>query len=290
MKKVFLHANPMLENLKEMAKPWARAFERMGFTLAINDELEKRLDGGVFERTRFIPREQGVEQCDFIAVIGGDGTILRQAIIAAQKSKPVLGINCGTIGFMSELEHHETSFLAGIRDGRFYLDYRMMLDVEVRSGEGVTKFSSMALNDAVLTTGILSRTIKMAVEVNGQPTISFSGDGVIVCSPTGSTAYSLSAGGPILEPSCECIAVTPICPHAINIRSFVVSARREVRLTPPRQSAEIYLSVDGYQSVALEPDDSVYITRSPRTFSLIRLKGIGFYDIINKKLLKGGGG
>jgi NAD+ kinase len=145
------------------------------------------------------------------------------------------------------------------------------------------KYSAVALNEAVVTKGFFNRVIPLSVIVDGQEVFKFSGDGVIVTTPTGSTAYSLAAGGPIMAPSSDCLAVTPICPHSLTIKSFVVSAASIVTVMPEYKGHQVFLSPDG-DTYELQTGDVVVIQRSQRIFSLLRIKGQGFYEIIRQKL------
>jgi NAD+ kinase len=158
-----------------------------------------------------------------------------------------------------------------------------MLDIQVFNSVGDEVYSTVALNEAVVTKGFFNRVIPLSVIVDGQEVFQFSGDGVIVTTPTGSTAYSLAAGGPILAPSSDCLAVTPICPHSLTIKSFVISAESIVTVMPEYKGHQVFLSPDG-DTYELRSGDRVVIQRSQRTFSLLRIKGQGFYEIIRQKL------
>jgi len=168
--------------------------------------------------------------------------------------------------------------------GHYTVDSRSMLDVTVEAGDGQISDTVTVLNEAVISKSCDNKIIELSVLVDGQETFGFGGDGVIVCTPTGSTAYSLAAGGPILAPSSDCIAVTPICPHSLTIKSFVVSADSEITIVPHYRNHHIYLSADGFDPVELKSGEQVKIRKSQRTFALLRLKGKGFYENIGKKL------
>ena len=234
-------------------------------------------------KIRFLREPEIYQACDFIMVVGGDGTILRIAGQASLYQKPVLGVNCGTVGFMSELEPDEIEMVRSVKSGNFTLDDRSMLDIQVFNSVGDEVYSTVALNEAVVTKGFFNRVIPLSVIVDGQEVFQFSGDGVIVTTPTGSTAYSLAAGGPILAPSSDCLAVTPICPHSLTIKSFVISAESIVTVMPDYKGHQVFLSPDG-DTYELRAGDRVVIQRSQRTFSLLRIKGQGFYEIIRQKL------
>ena len=234
-------------------------------------------------KIRFLREPEIYQACDFIMVVGGDGTILRIAGQASLYQKPVLGVNCGTVGFMSELEPDEIEMVRSVKSGNFTLDDRSMLDIQVFNSVGDEVYSTVALNEAVVTKGFFNRVIPLSVIVDGQEVFQFSGDGVIVTTPTGSTAYSLAAGGTIFAPSSDCLAVTPICPHSLTIKSFVISAESIVTVMPEYKGHQVFLSPDG-DTYELRSGDRVVIQRSQRTFSLLRIKGQGFYEIIRQKL------
>ncbi len=258
-----------------------------GFEVFALEEYREPLLFGLSEQEkeliRFMREPEIYPACDFIMVVGGDGTILRIAAQASLYQKPVLGVNCGTVGFMSELEPDELELVKKVKEGNFTLDDRSMLDIHVFNSIDEEVYSTVALNEAVVTKGFFNRVIPLSVIVDGQEVFQFSGDGVIVTTPTGSTAYSLAAGGPILAPSSDCLAVTPICPHSLTIKSFVVSAASIVTVKPGYKGHQVFLSPDG-DTYELRNGDRVVIKRSLRTFSLLRIKGQGFYEIIRQKL------
>ena len=215
---------------------------------------------------------------------GGDGTILHAAKDAQRHGVPVLGVNLGSVGFMAELETAELSQLERLIQGKYRVEERMMLDVSVRR-EGKTVYRDQALNDAVITKGAVARIIDLEVKADGVSVARFSGDGVIVSTPTGSTAYAMSAGGPIVEPTVENILVTPICPHALHARSFVLDSHRSVSARMGKLSRKTaYLSVDGGKAFRLSASDQVELHRSRARARLIRLTNRSFYTIVNQKL------
>ena len=225
------------------------------------------------------------EKADFAVTLGGDGTILKCAGIAARYDVPVLGINLGRLGFMAELDIDELDLLELAAAGKYQLDTRMMLDVSIIN-DGAARYTDCALNDAVVSGA--QRVVDLAVSANGEPLTRFMGDGVIVSTPTGSTAYACSAGGAIIEPHIENIAVTPICPHNLHIRQLILSGGSAVQITPLGTSGYgAFLTVDGRGGVPLETGEHAEITRSERVCKLIRVKKRNFYKIISEKL--GGG-
>lgn len=278
MKTVFISPNPTQERCMEALPGIVEAFLSRGFRVLLSDACP------AIPGTVSMSEEEGARACDCIIPIGGDSAVLRRARLAAKYNKPLLGINLGTIGYLTELDPAEMDKLDLLLQDAYTLDHRTALNVEVVNREGAVTFSAFALNDAVVQRMDLSRTVPLSVSSDGVPVLEFRGDGAMVSTPTGSTAYSLSAGGPILEPSCDCLSVTPICPHSLWIKSFVVPGERVIGIAPTKWKVPVLLSVDGYQNHNLDQGEAVLVRRSARTVPLIRLNGLGFYQRIAKKL------
>lgn len=233
---------------------------------------------------RVLPTDQGMLEADFVIVLGGDGTILTMAQHAAVRHVPILGINLGHVGFMSELEFPELPMIRKVFAGEYFTDSRMMLSIEVIR-EGAVVYETLALNEAIVRTGSIFRISLLDILCDRMPVCSLHGDGVIVSTPTGSTAYSLAAGGPIIEPSAENISVVPLCPHSGTAKSFVFAPHREICVIPRFfNDASILVSGDGRKSFELQSGDEVYIRKAPYNTKLIRVKGKSFYSLLNDKL------
>ena len=233
---------------------------------------------------KFLDREEAFQNAGLLVCFGGDGTILHAAKDAQAYGLPVLGVNLGSVGFMAELEPSELSQLARLPQGKFDLEERMMLEVLVRR-EGKVVHRDTALNDAVITKGAVARIIDLDVRADGVQTSRFSGDGLVVATPTGSTAYSLSAGGPIVEPTAENIIISPICPHTLRVRSLVLGGERVVTVRTGKLSRRtVYLSVDGGKAFRLGSGDQVELRRAQGKVRLVRLMGKSFYAAVNQKL------
>lgn len=230
-----------------------------------------------------VPMESVVEQSKLIVSFGGDGTILHTARAAIGCHVPIIGVNLGTKGFLAELEPDELHWLLKAAKGEFTPEYRMMLDVrlERKNAETVT---GVALNDVVIS-GI-ARTIHLKAWGDGQLITEFSGDGVILATPTGSTAYSMSAGGPLVEPTAENIILTPVCAHALAARSFVLEPSRTVRVQISRldDQKRVFLSVDGGSTIALGEGDELHVSRSEYRTLIAHVSGKSFYDVTYDKL------
>jgi NAD+ kinase len=224
-----------------------------------------------------------IRSCDLMVALGGDGTIIHCARYAAEFEKPILGVNVGRLGFLAELETDEFDELKKLADGNYRIEKRMMLDIRY-SENGVEKTCS-ALNDAVLMRGALSPMPDFRVDFNGRTVCDYRGDGLIVSTPTGSTAYSLSAGGPIIDPQLSCILLSPVCSHSLLTRPVVFGPNAELSVqTKLRAEGEDYLTLDGEISVKFDTTQIVKFSRSERTVSIVRLKDYNFYSIVNEKL------
>jgi NAD+ kinase len=224
------------------------------------------------------------EDLDLLVSLGGDGTMLGVSRFIGARQVPVLGVNFGFLGYLTEFTLAEMfGALDSLRDGNFSLDHRVMLEaVLTREGRQVT--SALALNDAIVSTGGPVRIIEIECRINQMFVNSFRADGMIVATPTGSTAYSLSAGGPIVHPSMSAILLTPICPHTLSNRPVVVPGDSVVELLFPRASQELMLTIDGQVPVNLLPGDQVTIACSRTTFNLIRPTNRNYYEVLRTKL------
>lgn len=240
------------------------------------------------EGIQFVELEDGARRADFIISLGGDGTILRIAELAARYDTPLLGINLGHLGFITALEADEIDLISRIFEGKYQIDNRMMLDVTVVRNDQ-TIYAGTALNEVIVTKQNPSKIVGIEVLADETSVIHFRGDGLIVATPTGTTAYSYSAGGPIIEPTAENIAVTPICPFTGRGRSFVFSPTRTITVcAAAMDGGGACMSADGDQMIDLRPDDTVYIKKSEAVTRLITVKDCSFYDILRQKLSDGG--
>lgn len=232
---------------------------------------------------RFSKLDRELQKADCVICFGGDGTILHMAKAATRHRIPILGVNIGTMGFIAELESGEMEELKRLATGDYTLDSRLMLDVTVRRDRDVI-FHDIALNDVTVTKGAIARIVHLKVCCDDVQAMEFGGDGLIVATPTGSTAYSLSAGGPIVEPDARNILITPICAHDVVSRCIVASDKRTVTVqlsTNARRNA--FLSVDGGRAFKMNMGDVATVSCSKLETKLIRLKHRSFYDVINNK-------
>ena len=202
---------------------------------------------------------------------------------ATRQGVPILGVNIGTMGFMAELENSELSALTQLATGDYEIDCRMMLDVTVHRDRDII-FHDLCLNDAVITKGAVARIVHLEVKCDDVQAMECGGDGVIVATPTGSTAYNLSAGGPIVEPEAHSILVTPVCAHDVGSRCIVASDKRVITVGLTKNARRnAFLSVDGGKALRINVGDIVTVRKSDLTTKLVRLKNRSFYDVVNLK-------
>jgi len=287
--KVVLSPNPYRDKGLRTVQSAERILKSAGIDtcLCLPFQVDKSSKAVLPAHLTFLNMDQELRDADMMICFGGDGTILHAAKCANSFGVPILGVNLGSVGFMAELEHEELNQLSKLARGNYTIEQRMMLDVKVMHN-GRIQFHDTALNDAVITKGAVARVIDLSVQADRALITDFAGDGVIISSPTGSTAYSMSAGGPIVEPTAENFIVTPICPHALHARTFVLGKDRTVAVRVGRLSRKTaYVSVDGGKAVKLVDGDIVEIKRSATCTRLVRLTGRNFYDIVSQKLGKG---
>ena len=279
MKTVLLYPNS--DNLAAAAE-LAERLEARGVVCRVTSPFD---DLRSFPRPELVCRrpEEAVRGAELILCLGGDGTILACSKLSAAADVPILGINYGHKGFIAALEPDELEVLDRVLEGDYVTEERMMVEAEVRRG-GVKLHSALGLNEAVIRSAG-SHPLRLTVSADGVTITAFSGDGIIVATPTGSTAYSMSAGGPIVEPNAKNLILTPICAHALNVKTVVLRHDREVCVVPqPSQSFEAVLSVDGDRPFPLEAGDEIRVRRSERSTRLIVSGRRSFYQIVYSKL------
>lgn len=221
--------------------------------------------------------------CDVMIAIGGDGTILKSSVYASEHGIPLLGINTGRLGFMASMESDELENLSKLKTRDYIVENRMMLDaVLMRDGQVISEHT--ALNDIVVARPY-SKITDYEVSTGGRVVSSIRADGMVFATPTGSTAYALSSGGPILEPETECIQLTPICPHSLFSRTMVFTAARTLEARHFSADDSVYFSVDGRKGCEMRRDDRLIIKKSSKNLQLIDIKGYSFFEAVNNKLM-----
>jgi NAD+ kinase len=287
MKNLILTPNPYRDRNFHTLRSAMQILKESGFQVkpCLPFEVEHSIE--LPKDIRFYRLDRELGNADLVICFGGDGTILHMAKAATRRGVPLLGVNIGTMGFMAELESSELEKLRLLADGKYKVDSRMMLDVTVQREREII-FHDICLNDAIVTKGAVARIVHLAVKCDGIQAMECGGDGVIVSTPTGSTAYSLSAGGPIVEPEAENIIITPICSHDVASRCIVASAKRTITVGMTNSSRRnAYLSVDGGKTLRLNMGDTVTIRKSRLETRLIKLNDRSFYDVVNTKFRKG---
>ena len=270
---------------KEKAVEYAQnisAFLKQNKVKVITD---KKHESKFFADSYFDNQKELFENCDLVITIGGDGTILNSAKSAVEYSKTVLGVNAGTLGFLASMEPTETNRLLSVINGDYIVEKRMMLEIDVPDGDIVRKYH--AINEAVVCKGAISRMIEMNVKCAEKTVNNIRADGIIVSTPTGSTAYSLSAGGPVTDPALECILLTPICPHSLLSRTTVFSGDKKIDIlvNPTNCDNIAYLTIDGQEVVNISGSYKLSIKKSDKYALLATFKDKAFYEVLNEKIL-----
>ena len=283
MKKVILTSNPYRDKGFQAARAAIDVLKSTGVEtrLCLPFEVDKSFD--LPKDLRFSRLDREIPTADMVICFGGDGTILHMAKTATRAGIPILGINIGTMGFMAELEITELEQLKRIATGEYTIDERMMLDVTVHRDKDII-FHDICLNDVVITKGAVARIVHLSVECDGVQAMECGGDGVIIATPTGSTAYSLSAGGPIVEPDARNMLITPVCAHDVVSRCIVASDQRVITVGLIKNSRRnAFLSVDGGKALRMNMGDVATVKTSHLRTKLVRLKNRSFYDVVNMK-------
>lgn len=280
MKHIVIAANPYRDSGLQKALTVYRMLTEHGHQVVVSPVFAPK--SYLPEDIPVQPLEQAAQDAGLIIVMGGDGTILHVAVTLRDHPIPIIGVNFGGKGFLAGLEDDELDILLEIADGKYTISRRMMLDVELVRNERIICTQSV-LNDVVIHGGHVD-CIGVTAYGDGVPITRFNGDGIIVATPTGSTAYSMSAGGPLVEPAAQNIVLTPICAHDMQTRAIVTSADREITVQLARTGRKnAFLSVDGGKAVRLSSGDRITIRRSEHVTRLLRLTGRSFFEIIQNK-------
>lgn len=265
--------NPEKPNIASFLAEFIRGAREDGFDLYLDEDARGSV---ACDADYGIP-----DACDMIVVLGGDGTIIKAARQFAEREIPIFGINLGRLGFLAE--EAGSQGMKRIKEGRFSIQKRMRISASVMEGKR-TVASLCALNDIVVHGAGFSRMITIRSEVDGQLVREYSGDGVIVSTPTGSTAYSLAAQGPLLLPTMEAIILSPLCPHSLSIRPMVLDSDRKIALTVVRKKSNCVMTVDGQVGVELADNQHVEVARCPRVTRLIVPDDYDFFSLLREKL------
>lgn len=277
--KVLIIPNFDKENATFCTRKVCERLAEYGVCVLFEDSVRLVLD---LPCASYAPKEEQLDQADMLLAIGGDGTIIHTAKYALNAGKPILGINAGRLGFLAGMEPHELNELERLITGNYRIEERMLLEVLLQDGE--TEKTFLALNDAVVAKGALSRMIDMEVCCNGRAMLTYRADGLIFSTPTGSTAYNLSAGGPIIDPALNAFTMTPIAPHSLFDRSILFAPHHVLQLRAnSAKDTKIYLTVDGEEGIPLTENAMITIRQAVPRVKLIDLTGNPFYEVLNKK-------
>ena len=283
MKKVILCPNPYRDNDLKVAEQSKRILEEVGLQTVICLPFQQE---GTARKTTIpvTPLENEIKSADLLIAFGGDGTILHLAKTVALHDVPVLGINLGSLGFMSELEPNELERLRDLANWDFNVESRMMLDVSVIRNDRAV-YNNIALNDAVISKGSIARVVRLETFTEEGRLTRVTGDGVVISTPTGSTGYSMAAGGPIVEPTARNLLLTPICPHSTRADSYVLSPEHVITVEATDANRKfVYLSVDGGKAFSLRNGDRIRVSQSKYCTKLVRLSKKSFCEILDKKM------
>lgn len=290
MKKVALQTNFNISEKASCAVSVIEHLQKLGCEIYIGAQNRERVQRLVRNRRglRFVSPGSLCRGADLLIVLGGDGTILEAGRMAAPEGVPIVGVNMGRLGYMAEIEMNELHLIDKIVRGQYHVDERSMLKVELLRGGKESIASAFALNDAVITNGSVARLVDLEVREGGMLLSTYRADGLIFTTPTGSTAYSMSAGGPIIDPRQRCICMTPICPHSLAARPLIFpdDAVLEAKNICEREKM-LYLTIDGRINLELRRGDVVRIARAELTTKLLRVKERSFYTTLRQKLSGG---
>ena len=288
MKNIALITNYNITEKLAAADAVAEAIGSRAEKIFVPEQYKERIFRARMHRSiyTYLPVSQIYDNADLAIVIGGDGSMLECTRLAAPAGVPVLGINMGRVGYMTELEMDDLELLDKVFSGEYTLDTRSMLSVVIRSESGNVKFRAHALNEAVIANGAAARMVDIELYDGDELVTQYRADGLVIATPTGSTAYSLSAGGPIVDPKLSCLCVTPVCPHSLTARPLIFpdTAQLKIKNTCIREKV-LHLTADGRATFDMYYGDSAYISRADITAKLLRVKDEGFCSKIRLKKL-----
>lgn len=281
---IHIHSNMTRKNAFEVTAAVYERLRQLGAEIIMSRQLKayfSELD------VKFLSEEEATAACDIIIAIGGDGTILHASHFAAEYDKPILGINAGRLGFLAGLEKQELSLLSELFDGKFSADSRMMLEVSHFSADGSLIDCHFCLNDCTIARGNSLRLCEIEADYDKGKINSFVGDGIIIATPTGSTAYSLSAGGPVVDTAIESLILTPICTHSLFTRSMIFQHSSVIKISVKNTDISLPIfSCDGEQGISLERGEYLEIKKAKRVTKLVKIKSDSFADIFSQKLIE----
>lgn len=279
---VTVYPNLTRENGFEVSCDVIDELKSLGVRILMPYEFQEEFDDKDVE---FYSDSDVLSECDFLIAIGGDGTIIHSAHYISEYDKPVLGINAGNLGFMAGLEKEELSLLRNLISGEYEVEDRMMISAKLYEGDELI-YERNCLNDAVISRGGNMRLCDFEIKSEMSKPLFYRADGIIVATPTGSTAYSLSAGGPVVDTSIESIILTPICPHSLLARSLIFNGSSELTLRVKCSDEEkTVFSCDGEAGIEIGNNTRIVISKADKSAKIIKIKADGFADILSKKFI-----
>jgi NAD+ kinase len=287
MKRVGIIANPQKPIIQELIAWLIRWLESKSIQPSLYSELAEFIPGRARKnQLRIVEKEEdAIREVDWVIAIGGDGTLLKTARLIGPAETPILGVNTGTLGFMMQTTPDELVVaLDHIVRGAYFLDKRLVILTCVQYRDGRVSRTCSALNDMVIDKGAVCRIIELGIMVNGEYLNTVRADGLIIATPTGSTAYSLAAGGPIVAPTLEAMILSPICPHTLSNRAMVISSHDRITIEARSDHPDMMITIDGQESLMIQSEDCVEIWRAPYMVQLMRYSGRSFYDVLRTKL------
>ena len=279
--KFFILPNMTRENASSVTTATIKELFKLDCEVLMDETLKNTFSE--CEGVCFGEQKSLINDCDIVVSVGGDGSFINAAKVATDNNKPVLCINAGKLAYLACLEGDELELLSKVVKGEYVTEKRMMLSVSILDKNDRIIYHSNCINDAVVSRSGVIRIMKLSVSCNGAPLIDYMADGAIVSTPTGSTAYSLSAGGPVIDPCVESILLTPVCAHSVFSRSVVLGGNSELEITHDN-SGEAILSCDGQSAVIIPEEAVVSVKRSEKCASFVKIKNDTFIDVLNKKI------
>ena len=284
--KIALIPNLTRNKAREVTLSICRELEKSGISYCFSQQ--QRNSFPEFPESFFEDPSQYIKNSDIVISVGGDGSMLRAAKLAAEENKNILGVKAGRLAYLCGLDSNELHLLSCLKNKDYTVQKRMLLRVLV-ARENETLYDGICLNDVVFSRGANLGLINLSVKTGGRDIAGYLADGAIFATPTGSTAYSMSAGGPILEPTLDAILLTPICPHSLAVRPYIFSGENEFEITINTHEAEpgnVFLFCDGNEAIQLDEKCVVKIAKSEISSGFISIKSDNFIDVLNKKLEK----
>ncbi|MBO5857821.1 MAG: NAD(+)/NADH kinase [Clostridia bacterium] len=281
--KIALIPNMTRQNTPDVTKKLLKEFEKLQVTVFLDESFKSSFTHSDY--IEYCDIEESIADCEIVVTVGGDGTFIKSAKLSAEKCKPLLCINAGKLAYLAGLESSELELLSEIVKGNFKTEKRMMMTATIIDKCGEVLYQSNCLNDAVVSRSGNIRIMKLSINCNDAPLMDYRADGVIVSTPTGSTAYSLSAGGPVIEPQIDSMLITPVCCHSFFSRSVVLRPDSVIEIMHDN-SGEAVLSCDGEEAVLIPDGAIVKIETSDKKAEFIKVKNDTFIDILNKKMSK----